>query len=55
MTQQTWLGLTRPSASTRYSVARVIDGRVRPGHDGGCGGGAVVTLVGTAIRGGARP
>jgi hypothetical protein len=48
MTQSSWLGLIRPSASTRHSITRVIDGRVRPGHDGwgrpghdGWGGGGV--------------
>jgi hypothetical protein len=36
--QSSWLGLTRPSASTRHGMPRVIDGLVKPGHDGGCGG-----------------
>ena len=39
MTHPSWLDLTRPSASMRHSLPRVIDGRVKPGHDGGCGGG----------------
>ena len=62
-----WQGLTRQSASTRHTVPRVIDGRVGPGHDGGCGrgggcgggdgygggGGRDGGAAGAAIRGGA--
>ena len=39
MTQPSWLDLTRPSASMRHRVPRVIDSRVRPGHDGWDNGG----------------
>jgi hypothetical protein len=52
--------MTRPSASTRHSIARVFDDRVRPGHDGDCNGGsvrddgAVVTAIGAAVRVGGR-
>jgi hypothetical protein len=48
MTQSSWLGLIRPSASTRHSITRVIDGPVRPGHDGWGGGG--VSDAGVKVR-----
>jgi hypothetical protein len=39
MTQPSWPGLTGPSVTTRQKIPLVIDGRVKPGHDGGHGAG----------------